>query len=330
MDRIIVATHVRGADNYIKVDTFPATIGRALDNDIILSDLSVSPHHLKIDKTEKGDIEVTNISTENGTTLNKERMAEGQGSLIHCPSTLWLGHSKIRLLSPDMAVEPTKLWACTGIFCLLTKKTWAFSLTFILLILFTLDHYLGTPIDKPISYFVNESFTSVLYLIGFFLIIAGISRLATHRWDLIPALSIATLFFLIPKAFDYSSELINYYFSTTTFSDVSLYLLDFLLLPVLLVVFMTRIAHSPLGASIGVSLLVSSPFIALKAKELADDLTRPDFSQLPSYNKTLSAFDIRKEKSISTSSFLEEAEQFLAKQMEIELEKAQREQQEEN
>lgn len=330
MDRIIVATHVRGSEHYNKVDQFPATIGRALDNDIILSDLSVSPHHLKIDKTERGDIEVTNISSENGTSLNKEDMAEGQGSLISCPSTLWLGHSKIRLLSPDMPVEPTKLWACTSIFCLLTKKLWAFTLTFILLGLFTLDHYLGTPVDKSISYFINESFTSVLYLIGFFLIIAGISRLATHRWDLIPALSIATLFFLIPKLFSYSSELINYFFSTITFSNISLYLLDFLLLPVLLVLFMTRIAHSPLGPSIGVSLLVSSPFIALKAKELADDFTRPDFSQLPSYNKTLSSFDIRKDKSISTITFLEEAEQFLAEQMEIELEKANQEQLEEN
>lgn len=330
MDRIIVATHVRGADHYTKVDQFPATIGRALDNDIILSDLSVSPHHLKIDKTENGDIEVTNISDENGTTLNKEEMAEGQGNLISCPSTLWLGHSKIRLLSPDMPVEPTKLWACSGIFCLLTKKLWAFTLTFILLGLFTLDHYLGTPVEKPLSYFINESFTSVLYLIGFFLIIAGISRLATHRWDLVPALSIATLFFLVPKLFSYSSELINYYFSSTTFSDVSLYLLDFFLLPVLLVLFMTRIAHSPLWPSIGVSLLVSSPFIAIKAKELADDFTRPDFSQLPSYNKTLSSLDIRQEKSISTIDFLEQADTYLAEQMEIELEKANKEQLEEN
>lgn len=330
MESIIVATHVRGTDHYIKVNQFPATIGRALDNDIILSDLSVSPHHLKIDKTENGDIEVTNISNENGTTLNKEDMAEGQGNLISCPSTLWLGHSKIRLLSPDMPVEPTKLWACSGIFCLLTKKLWAFTLTFILLGLFTLDHYLGTPVDKPISYFINESFTSVLYLIGFFLIIAGISRLATHRWDLVPALSIATLFFLVPKLFSYSSELINYYFSSTTFSTISMYLLDFFLLPVLLVLFMTRIAHSPLWPSIGVSLLVSSPFIALKAKELADDFTRPDFSQLPSYNKTLSSFDIRKEKSISTIDFLDQADTYLAEQIAIELEKANKEQLEEN
>lgn len=330
MDRIIVATHIRGADQYNKIDQFPATIGRALDNDIILSDLSVSPHHLKIDKTENGDIEVTNISNENGTTLNKEDMLEGQGNLIKCPSTLWLGHSKIQLLSPDMPVVPTKLWACSGIFCLLTKKLWTFSITFILLGLFVLDHYLGTPIEKPISYFINESFTSVLYLIGFFLIIAGISRLATHRWDLIPALSIATLFFLVPKLFSYSSELVNYFFSTTTFSNISLYLLDFFLLPVLLVIFMTRIAHSPLGPSIGVSLLVSSPFIALKAKELADDFTRPDFSQLPHYNKTLSSFDIRNDKTISTIEFLEQADKYLAEKMEIELEKADQEQLEDN
>ena len=78
MATLIVETHARGVSQFHPVDD-RATIGRALDNDIILSDLSVSPHHLTIEKEESGLFVVTNLSDENGTQIHKKKLNVGEG-----------------------------------------------------------------------------------------------------------------------------------------------------------------------------------------------------------------------------------------------------------
>jgi len=313
MAKLIIERHAHGMKHYHRVDDFPVTVGRALDNDVILSDLSVSPYHLEIEKREDGGHQIQNLSTENGTKVNKEKLHEGQGLQVSLPVSLWLGNSKIRLLSPDMKVEPTRVRRCDGFFCLYVSPWWAGILLLMALGIFLFDHFMSTSTDKPLGYFINASFTSVLYLVGFFLVIAGISRLATHRWDIVPAISVASLLFVVPELVDFIGGFANYYFTSDAFRSVALNLVNFLLLPILLVVFMMRIAHTPLISSLGVSLLVSSPFMAYQASDFISQLTSPDFSSLPSYNETLSSFDIRQQKTISIDEFIDSTDEEISK-----------------
>ena len=313
MARLIIETHARGVHQYHTVEGDAATVGRALNNDVILSDLSVSAHHLRIDEDSSGFFTVTNLSDENGTQLNKENLNVGEGRRVTLPTELWLGSSKIRLLDADMAVEPTRVRECNGFLCLYTSPVWATILLIAALSMFIFDQYMSTALEKSMGYYIDASFTSMLYLLGFFLVVAGISRLATHRWDIVPAVSVASLLFLVPQLVEYIGHFVSYYFSSNTFTDITLNLVNFLLLPLLITIFMIRIAHTPLLSSIGVSLLVSAPFMFYQASDFVRELTRPDFSPLPSYNQTLSSLDIRQQKTMSVEGFIQRAEDELAK-----------------
>jgi len=60
MEKVILEIIQRGVHQYHKVDSFPVTIGRAFDNDIILQDVTVSPHHLVITEDD-GKISLQDI-----------------------------------------------------------------------------------------------------------------------------------------------------------------------------------------------------------------------------------------------------------------------------
>ncbi|MEE9302988.1 MAG: FHA domain-containing protein [Thiotrichaceae bacterium] len=321
MATLIVETHARGVSHYHPVDTEAATIGRALNNDIILSDLSVSPQHLKIEREESGSFLVTNLSDENGTRINKQKLNVGEGRKIQLPTELWLGSSKIRLLDADMPVEATRVRECTGFFCLYTSPVWATVLLMAALGMFLFDQFMSTSMSRSIGHYVDASFTSMLYLLGFFLVVAGISRLAAHRWDIVPAISVASLLFLVPQVVEYAGHFVSYFFSSDSFRVISLNLVNFLLLPLLITLFMMRIAHSPLLSAAGVSLLVSAPFMAYQASDFVKELTRPDFSPLPTYDQNLSSLDFRQQNTIRISDFIQHAEEKLAQTVLTELDR---------
>jgi hypothetical protein len=244
--------------------------------------------------------------------VQKAKLNVGEGRKVSLPTELWLGSSKIRLLASDMPVEPTRVRECNGFFCLYTSPVWATILLAAALGMFLFDQFMSTSMSKPLGHYVNASFTSLLYLLGFFLVVAGISRLATHRWDIIPAISVASLLFLVPQVVEYAGHFVSYYFSSDSFLTVSLNIVNFLLLPVLITIFMIRIAHTHLWSAVGVSLLVSAPFMAYQASDFVRVLTRPDFSPLPSYNQSLSSLDLRQQQTISINDFVQQAEEELA------------------
>ncbi len=48
MAKMMLEIQARGLNQYHRLESFPVTIGRALDNDVILSDNSVSPYHVRL------------------------------------------------------------------------------------------------------------------------------------------------------------------------------------------------------------------------------------------------------------------------------------------
>ena len=62
MEKLILETTQRGVKTYHKLENFPVILGRGFDSDVIISDITVSPSHVKIDIGENG-FEIQNLST---------------------------------------------------------------------------------------------------------------------------------------------------------------------------------------------------------------------------------------------------------------------------
>jgi len=107
-------------------------VGRAYDNDIIIGDPYVCPHHLTI-RSEQGRLVLVDLDSVNGTwnmkgrvRLNKVQLCEGE--------RVQFGHSQLRFRPIDSSVEPA--WRDTarlGLFHLLGKP-WMLPLAAVLCI----------------------------------------------------------------------------------------------------------------------------------------------------------------------------------------------------
>ncbi len=314
MAQVIFETIVRGRCNYYKISHFPTTIGRAFDNDIILSDPSVSPHHLEIDQDENGYV-LRNLSEENGTLLEQKKM-DMLATSITLPVSVNLGDLKARILSHKTSVAPTRIKSQSkGLFRFLNHPIWVGCLFLLTLGLIFFDRYQSVWFEKDLFFYLNQLLPSLFIMLGLTLVIGGISRLTTHRWDILPVLGIASLFFLIPLMFDYLGHFLSYFFTSDVPRDIFRNISHFLVLPALLMFYMVRVHLTPLLPALGAAILVSSPISAYYLNDQIDQLsTYSGFSPLPPYNQTLSAFDIRIAHNISLEDYFKEADRLLEEQ----------------
>ena len=325
MAEVIFETISRGHRQHHKVDKFPSTIGRAFDNDIILSDPSISPHHLEIDQDENGYV-LKNISEENGTLLNQEKMGM-LSTPIELPSAVLLGDLKARFLSHKTPVEPTRIkQQATGFFRFLSSPLWVACLFLLTIGMIFFDRYQSIPIEKGFLFYLNQSLPTLFVILGITLVISGVSRLSTHRWEILSALGIASLAFLIPLLLDYAGHFINYLITSDTPGNILKNISNFLILPALLMLYMTRVHLTPWIPALGIALLISSPFIAFHLNGAMDQLTsHTGFSALPPYNQTLSSLDIRTADTISLDDYFQSSNELLSKQtaemLQVELDK---------
>ncbi|MEV4919654.1 FHA domain-containing protein [Streptomyces tirandamycinicus] len=73
-------------------------IGRALENDLVVSDLQVSRHHAEFHATPDGRFEIRDLGSHNGTYVNGQPLAKSGTALIGPNDTVGVGHSAFRLV----------------------------------------------------------------------------------------------------------------------------------------------------------------------------------------------------------------------------------------
>ena len=91
-----------------KLAHFPATFGRAYDNDLILNDPFVSPQHARISLDENGALTLIDLGTENGTHCLPQ-MQPVSSIALGADTLLRMGQTLVRLRRPDYAVAPTRI-----------------------------------------------------------------------------------------------------------------------------------------------------------------------------------------------------------------------------
>jgi len=92
------------------VTRWPLRVGRALDNDLVLSDPHVAAHHLHIDASDAGRLQLHVDDTRNGVQLGaKQRLQQGESAPLPAqgePIELLAGRTRLRLRLPGHAVAP--------------------------------------------------------------------------------------------------------------------------------------------------------------------------------------------------------------------------------
>lgn len=111
-----------------------ATIGRAYDNDVVLSDSYVAPHHLRIARLEDGTFEAGDLGTTNGLLDATGKRVER--ALLDGDTVIRIGHTLLRARSELYSVEPERTrpparrqwwvasWLATALVAILLAETW--------------------------------------------------------------------------------------------------------------------------------------------------------------------------------------------------------------
>ncbi|MGW7218383.1 FHA domain-containing protein [Streptomyces collinus] len=73
-------------------------IGRALENELVVSDLQVSRHHAEFHSTPDGRMEIRDLGSHNGTYVNGQPIAKGGTQLLGPTDVVGVGHSTFRIV----------------------------------------------------------------------------------------------------------------------------------------------------------------------------------------------------------------------------------------
>ncbi|MFF9090678.1 FHA domain-containing protein [Streptomyces sp. NPDC014991] len=73
-------------------------IGRALENDLVVSDLQVSRNHAEFHATPDGRLEIRDLGSHNGTYVNGQPIAKGGSALLGPTDIVGVGHSAFRIV----------------------------------------------------------------------------------------------------------------------------------------------------------------------------------------------------------------------------------------
>ncbi len=315
MAKIILEVRTRGLSQYHRLEQFPVTVGRALDNDIILSDPAISPHHIQINQTEDGSLTVQNLSQENGTFLEGNKLGEGPVSLP-VPAHLTLGGRKLNLLSDEVPVTPTNLLKFSGLFCFASKPVWAIILfVSCTLALFT-EKYTTTFLSKGVWFYLSDVLINLGILASFALVLSLMTWIASHRWALVPALSITFLLSLLKSVLVVLGGIFAYFFTSDSPDSWLSTLYNTVLVTGILYLYQRWASYLRPLPALGIAILLASPLLVIEALGQLDRITQDgEFSGDPSYNQTLSAFNIHAGGMLPLDDYMQKATEALPSQV---------------
>lgn len=148
---------------YVRLDAATVHIGRAFHNDLILDDPYVSPSHATLTATEEGWVLADNDS-ENGIRLGENSVVPEYSPIIQAGETFILGETQLRIVTPEMEVEPTRMQhSLAWHLHVLTHPVTAWLLALVASMAAGFDNYLGSSNEFEFNGFATIA-ASVLLL----------------------------------------------------------------------------------------------------------------------------------------------------------------------
>ena len=211
---IIEIVHpLRFLREYRTFDAVQVRIGRGYGNDVILADPHVSPDHLIV-RNEEGGWIAEDISGENGMFVHKlskvlERARLDSGDEI------MIGRTRLRFLSPDHAVAPTKLLVQVHAFFRgIEKPVNAWSILLVCTMIFTAHVYMTSIEDVSILKLASGSLGFLFTAFAWAGAWAFIGRMIKHKTQFAAQLSLVLLFLVAGLMSVNLSEYAGYSFNS--------------------------------------------------------------------------------------------------------------------
>ena len=308
MEPLIIEIRTRGLYRYHKLDDSELTIGRALDNDIILSDPTVEPYHLKIQRNQDGTVDFQNLAQVNPTQINDQAL--DKWSTVSLPIDIHMGRISARILSRDHQVTATKPLAGNDKSNQLIGHPFSIALLFALCILVGgLEYYFTSyntlKWDELIKFVFRETFLSIA---AFVLVLSIFERLLVNRWEIkLITISVALIYLLYQLLSVVANEFM-YLFSSDLTSSVFNLAWYLLFIPAAVSFYLIRVTHLGQRKGILLATMISSPFAVLAIMQNPTiNSMLDDFSSTARYQKSLSPLNLHLSNTISISEFTEQA-----------------------
>ncbi len=289
-----------------KFDSTRITIGRAFDNDLIISDQHVSPYHAELQKQDDGSWLLHDLDSRNGTYTSKGRKIEGD-ALLRSGDEFIVGKVRIRIYNPDYVVKPAvALSNIENIFDFLSRPACAFILILVVFGITAGNQYLQS-FNK-----INTSEMGIS-LLAFFIVIliwasiwTFLGRLLRHETRFITQFIASASVFILFSINEYISAIISF----NTLSPFWIYTYDYLSNGLLLVLLFTLNLHFAVQqnnwrrrvyANVFAWSIISSMILFQVAKD-------PEFRASPVYVQTLLPIQLLWKEPVSKEQFITTAE----------------------
>ncbi len=197
-------------------------VGRAYDNDLIIDDPFICPHHLTLQWTDD-KIQVTDRQSLNGIDVENGASSETPYEM-QCGEQLRIGRTTLRFRSAHFSVAPTRIDVKSLAMISLFTRPLVQITTFLLLVgLLLLNNYLGTTREYEILKAFPEVVVLLVVVIFWAMLWSFASRVMLHRWNFWCNCSVAFVilflqylceewiaYFTFAFGFDEANTLLNY------------------------------------------------------------------------------------------------------------------------
>lgn len=309
MAELILEIFTRGLHRYLPIDAEVTRVGRALDNDIILSDPTVAPHHLKIIRYGDDSVELVNLAEVNPARVAGRRI----DSLVstELPLGLEFGRVRARLLARDMQVAETRPLAGSGrrshVF---GHVSWAILLVLACLVAGALEFYLGAYNSFKTSDLLKYVLRETVLAIGAFVVaLAILERLLVNRWEIKQLVTAISLIYLLYCLVLLLSDSLVYVFSASWPASLLHFGWYLLIVPCAITLYLINISHLRPARSAVLAVLIASPIAVpslMQSPELQAMLD--DFSNKARYQNRLSSVNLHLKPTVSIDRFIEQAQ----------------------
>jgi hypothetical protein len=310
MDSVILEIDARGLHRYEVIPYGKTSIGRALDNDIILSDPTVAPHHLQILRHSDDSIELVNFAAVNPTRVNGQPIDSLSPEKL--PVKIEAGRVQVRLLPQDYPVAKTRPLAGSGNRRhLFGHAYWALLLVMLCLLLDGLDFYLNShnvfKVSELIKFLLRET---ILTIGAFVLALSILERLLVNRWEIRQLLTSVSLVYLLYNLISVLAGGLDYLLSANWPSTWLFFGWYLTAIPVAIALYLLHISHLSRGRSYLLALLIASP-VALPALMQSTQMQAmlENFSAAASYHNKLSYLNWHLRESVDIESFIDQAQE---------------------